>query len=201
MKLKGLREWRERRGLTQKELGRSSGVWAETISALERGEREARPSTARKLAEGLGIDVGQLLDVRREEGEQRYEEASIDYTSEFSGENPLFFELGRLLKEAERSGGPEAQMEVLELLIEQAPSGWRQELYRLYHAEQELRRGLRSEMGGLPRQTAAVIVAYARVLRSLVGGTGGGKPSRAALEDVRRALEAGRLSTGSDDAG
>jgi transcriptional regulator with XRE-family HTH domain len=52
-----LAELRERRALTLRELGAMSGVAADTINQIELGHRKARPSTLRKLARSLDIDV------------------------------------------------------------------------------------------------------------------------------------------------
>jgi len=52
-----LAELRERRALTLRELAQMSGVAADTINQIELGHRKARPSTLRKLAKGLEIDV------------------------------------------------------------------------------------------------------------------------------------------------
>jgi transcriptional regulator with XRE-family HTH domain len=52
-----LAELRERRALTLRELGEISGVAADTINQIELGHRKARPSTLRKLARALEIDV------------------------------------------------------------------------------------------------------------------------------------------------
>jgi transcriptional regulator with XRE-family HTH domain len=52
-----LAELRERRALTLRELGAMSGVAADTINQIELGHRKARPSTLRKLARSLEIDV------------------------------------------------------------------------------------------------------------------------------------------------
>jgi transcriptional regulator with XRE-family HTH domain len=60
MKLPRLREWRERRGLTQAELSQRSGTNPTTISRIEGGKRGAHPSTARKLAEALGVEIDDL---------------------------------------------------------------------------------------------------------------------------------------------
>lgn len=53
---------RERSGLTQTELARRSGVSQGRISELEHGDRhggplEARPSTARALADALEVSI------------------------------------------------------------------------------------------------------------------------------------------------
>ena len=60
MKLPGLREQRELHGLSQSELGRSAGVSRDSISNYETGQREAWPSTAKKLAAALGVDIADL---------------------------------------------------------------------------------------------------------------------------------------------
>jgi transcriptional regulator with XRE-family HTH domain len=52
-----LAELRERRALTLRELSEMSGVAADTINQIELGHRKARPSTLRKLARALEIDV------------------------------------------------------------------------------------------------------------------------------------------------
>lgn len=52
-----LAELRERRALTLRELSDMSGVAADTINQIELGHRKARPSTLRKLARALEIDV------------------------------------------------------------------------------------------------------------------------------------------------
>jgi transcriptional regulator with XRE-family HTH domain len=61
MRLSRLREWREYRALTQKELSDLTGVSRDGISNYENGEREARPSTARRLAKALDVTVGDLV--------------------------------------------------------------------------------------------------------------------------------------------
>ena len=54
---------RARVGLSQKELADKSGVCETTISFIENGKQEMiRMSTLQKLAEVLGVDVGQLLE-------------------------------------------------------------------------------------------------------------------------------------------
>lgn len=61
MQVPRLREWRERRGLTQMELSSASGVAQDAISKMERGVRGCRPGTARRLAQALRTDVGELV--------------------------------------------------------------------------------------------------------------------------------------------
>jgi transcriptional regulator with XRE-family HTH domain len=52
-----LAELRERRALTLRELSELSGVAADTINQIELGHRKPRPSTLRKLAKALEVDV------------------------------------------------------------------------------------------------------------------------------------------------
>lgn len=54
-----LREVRERRMMTQEELGERAGVQSVTISRIENGRQASRPrmSTIRKLADALGEDA------------------------------------------------------------------------------------------------------------------------------------------------
>ena len=56
-----LREWREYRQLTQRELADRSGVHHITISRLENGVSRANPSTVRKLAAALDCGPLQLM--------------------------------------------------------------------------------------------------------------------------------------------
>lgn len=54
-----LREWRNRRALSQDELAKRSGVSRHTIMALEAG-RGAWPQTVRKLAKALSVKPADL---------------------------------------------------------------------------------------------------------------------------------------------
>lgn len=56
-----LREHRDRLGLTQKQLARMTGLTERTIRLLENGERTPRLSTARALADALGVSVIELF--------------------------------------------------------------------------------------------------------------------------------------------
>jgi transcriptional regulator with XRE-family HTH domain len=55
-----LKEWRQRRLLTQEELAKKSGVGTATVARIEAGQG-ARLSTLRKLAEGLEVSPDQLI--------------------------------------------------------------------------------------------------------------------------------------------
>jgi transcriptional regulator with XRE-family HTH domain len=56
-----LREFRRQKGWSQKDLADASGVGQDTISGIERGQHEPRPSTLRKLAESLGVEVADFF--------------------------------------------------------------------------------------------------------------------------------------------
>ncbi len=61
-KLYALSVYREWAGLTQEDLAEISGVARNTISRIERGYQPARPSTAKKLADALGVTPRDLMD-------------------------------------------------------------------------------------------------------------------------------------------
>ena len=61
MKTPRLREWREAMGETQVTLADKSGVAEHTISRIEHGA-SLRPTTARKLADALGVAVVDLME-------------------------------------------------------------------------------------------------------------------------------------------
>jgi transcriptional regulator with XRE-family HTH domain len=65
--LPSLRELRQSRGLSQRELGELAKVSAGTVFRLENGLRGAYPVTLRKLAEGLGVSPAELVRERRPE--------------------------------------------------------------------------------------------------------------------------------------
>jgi transcriptional regulator with XRE-family HTH domain len=62
VQLSRLRDLREKRGMSQQDLSERSVVSRDGISHYENGTREARPSTARKLAEALEVEVQNLMD-------------------------------------------------------------------------------------------------------------------------------------------
>src|SRR5215210_5642525 len=61
MKLLRLKEWRESRGLMQKEVAADAGVSEYTVLRAE-GGISIRPDTARKIAEALNVTVADLLE-------------------------------------------------------------------------------------------------------------------------------------------
>lgn len=58
---KRIRETRERRSWGQAELARAAGIRANTLWKIEHGQERPRPSTVRRIAEVLGVDVALLL--------------------------------------------------------------------------------------------------------------------------------------------
>ena len=56
-----LKEWRERRLLTQRELAELVGMTVGTINRIERGVHRPRLGTVRKLAEALGVTADELV--------------------------------------------------------------------------------------------------------------------------------------------
>ncbi len=61
-----LREVREGRGLSQKDLAASSGVHFNTVSGVEGKRQKPHPSTLRKLAAALGVEVEDLTGAPKE---------------------------------------------------------------------------------------------------------------------------------------
>jgi transcriptional regulator with XRE-family HTH domain len=61
VRLARLRQWREAKGLTQKELAREARASEWTVVRAEAGA-EIRPNTARRLAEVMGVDVADLIE-------------------------------------------------------------------------------------------------------------------------------------------
>lgn len=57
-----MRELRAREGVSQDGLARESDVHPTSIGRLERGGREPRLSTILRIAEGLGIEPGELVN-------------------------------------------------------------------------------------------------------------------------------------------
>ncbi len=56
-----LRQLRQERALSLRELGERSGVAFDTINKLENERREAQPRTIRRLAEALGVEPKELM--------------------------------------------------------------------------------------------------------------------------------------------
>jgi transcriptional regulator with XRE-family HTH domain len=57
-----VRQHRKARGMSQDALARATNVHATMIGRLERGAREPRLSTILRVADGLAVDPGELID-------------------------------------------------------------------------------------------------------------------------------------------
>lgn len=57
-----VRKLRVREGLSQDGLAHTSGIHVTSIGRIERGGREPRLTTILKLAEGIGVEPGELTD-------------------------------------------------------------------------------------------------------------------------------------------
>jgi len=57
-----MRELRAREGISQDGLAHSSGIHSTSIGRIERGGREPRLTTILRLAHGLGIEPGELVN-------------------------------------------------------------------------------------------------------------------------------------------
>ena len=64
----GIRELRQRKLLSQRELAEKAGVSETTIVKLEMGATKPQPRTLRKIAEALGIETEQMADLMAEAG-------------------------------------------------------------------------------------------------------------------------------------
>ena len=81
-----VKEIRRRKGWSQKDLAEESGVGQDTISGIESGRHEPRPSTLRKLADALDVEVADffrepaapLIEVRREVGRLSAIDVALD---------------------------------------------------------------------------------------------------------------------------
>ena len=56
-----LKELRERRAFSLRDLAQEAGVSTDTITALEKGRRKAWPRNIRKLASALGVEPYELM--------------------------------------------------------------------------------------------------------------------------------------------
>jgi transcriptional regulator with XRE-family HTH domain len=61
-RLSKLEQLRKKNVLTQQELGDRAGLTKLTIHRLEQGQIRARPSTIRKIAAALNVEVNDLFD-------------------------------------------------------------------------------------------------------------------------------------------
>ena len=63
-----IRQLRERKGVSLRELARLSGVGAATLSRIESGEGNPRLTTLVRLAEVLDVSMQQLFEKRKRKG-------------------------------------------------------------------------------------------------------------------------------------
>lgn len=63
MKLRGLRQARQRRGISISQLAESTGLRRDTISHLEHGQEDPQPYVVRRLQAALGASTAELCGV------------------------------------------------------------------------------------------------------------------------------------------
>lgn len=63
MKLRGLRQARQRSGLSISQLAELTGLRRDTITRLEHGKEEPQPYVVRRLASALGSATAELIGV------------------------------------------------------------------------------------------------------------------------------------------
>ena len=56
-----VKEWRDRRGLTQEQLAKKAGISRGYLARLETARQDPKLSTLEKLAKALKVDVAKLL--------------------------------------------------------------------------------------------------------------------------------------------
>lgn len=83
-----LRQLRERRELSLADLARLSGCSAEMITALEAGELVPSLTPLLRLARGLGIRLGTLLDDQTQDGPAIVRKGDAGAAIHFSGNDP-----------------------------------------------------------------------------------------------------------------
>jgi len=66
-----LKDIRQRRALSQRELSKLAGVSRVTIVRLEAGGEDPFPTTVRKLAAALGVDPAELMDAHEDQAPKR----------------------------------------------------------------------------------------------------------------------------------
>jgi transcriptional regulator with XRE-family HTH domain len=62
VRLTRLKRRRLERGWTLQDLAHASGITSTSLSYLERGKREPKPATIRRLAEALQCDARELME-------------------------------------------------------------------------------------------------------------------------------------------
>ena len=185
MRLVRLREWRERRGLSQQDLAEISEVARDAISKYEGGKRTAHPSTARRLAESLGVGVEDLV----------YGDRSEVPLPRFGKE------YGAVLEAAKEAGGFEEQIALLKRYAEEtegiprAVHDWQRRDAELTRAVMEL------DVKKMPAGMAGVVVSFAQMAAALLGA-GVAVPAsltRSAIEALYRESRKGSDAEADDD--
>lgn len=65
-----VRAARRRAAITQRELAKRAGISADSVNKIETGHHSPRPTTLRKLATALGVEVGELMEAPPEAPER-----------------------------------------------------------------------------------------------------------------------------------
>jgi transcriptional regulator with XRE-family HTH domain len=104
-----VKEWRNRRMLSQQEVADRAGTSLFTIQRIERGEGNVRPKTGRGVAAALGVPIEELLP---------------------KAQAPLFRELPDPAAEEGRRAGWQSVARVRSELLEQAAELWDAQLDR-----------------------------------------------------------------------
>jgi len=55
-----VKELREEQGWSMRDLAKEAGVSLDTVQAMEHGSRPHRPSSVKKVADALGVSVGEV---------------------------------------------------------------------------------------------------------------------------------------------
>ena len=61
MRLRGLRQARQRQGLSISQLAERADLRRERLTQLEQGQDDVDPSLMRRLASALGVSLGELI--------------------------------------------------------------------------------------------------------------------------------------------
>jgi len=88
---------RQQRGYTQERLAERIGIEPVTLSRLETGHRAVSITSASRMAEALGVGLGDLLDVQRPLPESEQPPEAAELVREFTGLSAPRRELGRRL--------------------------------------------------------------------------------------------------------
>jgi len=96
-----MQELRKQRNLTLDAVAKISGVSRSMLSQIERGQTNPTLATVWALAEALGVDISDLIGVRRSEKRIRIEVATPSFTPEIRTEDGLC--VLRILSPADRA--------------------------------------------------------------------------------------------------